>query len=173
MSPAQYKASGPVEPDRLVADQPRAGKAREPAEIDMAFLKRVMPGDIAGQHARIGCLDIAADQGDPHSGQRPHAKALQHMDMGVAAAHEDEIVSDRTALPHRHTMPERRAKNEPRVRPPFPESREKIVATLLNRRPQRKTHSISWAWALTRCFAGSGIRRTKQGLAGEFGMLSP
>jgi hypothetical protein len=66
-------------------------------------------------------------------------------------------------------MPERRAKNEPTGPPAIPESREKLVAALLNHRPQRKKHSISLAWAFTRCFAGSGIWRAKQGLAAEFG----
>ena len=135
VGPAQHKMPGPVEADRLVADQPRAGKAREPAEIDVAFLKGVMPGDIAGQHARIGRLDIAADQRDPHPRHRPHAKALQHMDMGMAAADENEILSDRNALLHRLTMPERRAKNEPTVCSPFPDIREKFAPA----RPNHQT----------------------------------
>src|SRR6516162_10826929 len=101
MGAAQHEAPGPVEADRLVADQPRPGKAREPAEIDVALLKGVMPGDTARQHARIGRLDVAADQGDAHPRHRPHAKALQHTDMGMPAADEDEILSDRNALLHR------------------------------------------------------------------------
>ena len=60
------------------------------------------------------------------------------MDMGVAAADEDEVLGDRNALLHRLTMPERRAKNEPTVCSPFPESREKIVPALLNRWPPEK-----------------------------------
>ena len=52
----------------------------------MAFIETVMPGDIAGQHPRIGGFGIAGDQGDAHPRHRPHAKALQHMDVGVAAA---------------------------------------------------------------------------------------
>ena len=91
---------GPVEADRLVADQPRPGKAREPAEIDLALLKGVMPGDVTRQHAGIGRLDVAADQGDAHAGHRPHAKALQHADMGMAAPDENEILSDSNALLH-------------------------------------------------------------------------
>ena len=39
MGVAQQHAIGPVEPDRFVADQPRAGKSREPAEIDVAFVE--------------------------------------------------------------------------------------------------------------------------------------
>src|SRR6516162_7491543 len=113
MGAAQHEAPGPVEADRLVADQPRPGKAREPAEIDVALLKGVMPGDTARQHARIGRLDVAADQRDPHARHRPHAKGLQHMDMGMPAADEDEVLSDRNALLHRthyaRALPERRA----------------------------------------------------------------
>jgi len=101
MATAQHKTPGPVETDRLVADQPRPGKAGEPAGIDMALLKGVMPGDVAWQHARIGRLDVAADQGDADTGHRPHAKSLQHADMGLAAADEDEILSDRNPLLHR------------------------------------------------------------------------
>ena len=97
---AEHKMPNPVEADCLVADQPRAGKPREPTEIDMAFGKSVMPRDIARQHAGIGRLDVAADQGDPHTGHRPHAKALQHMDMGMAAAAQYEVLSDRNLLLH-------------------------------------------------------------------------
>ena len=71
------------------------------AAFDRLFTTGAPPGDIARQHARIGRLDIAGDQGQPQPGHRPHAKAFQHMDMGMAAADEDEILSDRYALLHR------------------------------------------------------------------------
>jgi hypothetical protein len=76
-------------------------KACEPAEIDVAFLKGVTPGNITRQHARIGRLDLAGDEGDADAGRRPHAKALQHMDMGMPAADENEVLSERRTLPHR------------------------------------------------------------------------
>ena len=98
MAAAHDAARGAVEPHRLVVDQPRAGKPREAHQIDMAFLKPEKPGDIAGQHAGIGRLDIARDQGQADPGGRAHAKALQHMDMSMAATHEDEILSDRNRL---------------------------------------------------------------------------
>ena len=98
---AQYRMPVAVETERLVADQARAGKARKPAEIDVAFLKRVMPGNVTRQHARIGCLDVAGNEGDAHAGHRPHAKALQHMDMSVSAADENEVLRDRRTLLHR------------------------------------------------------------------------
>src|SRR5271166_1075335 len=121
---AQHRTPAPVEADRLVADQPRSGKPREPTEIDVALLKGVMPRDIARQHARIGRLDVAADQGDAHTGHRPHAKTLQHADMSMAAADENEILSDRNALLHRlhyaRAPPGRRAEPDAgRVRVPW------------------------------------------------------
>ena len=113
MAPAQHEMPGWVEADRLVADQPCGGKAREPAEIDVALLKGVVPGDIARQHAGIGRLTVAADQGDAHPGHRPHAKALQHANMGMAATDENEVLSDRRTLLHRlhyaRALPGRRA----------------------------------------------------------------
>ncbi len=109
MGAAQHLAPGAVDADRLVADQPRAGKPRQPAEVDVAFVEIVMAGDPARQHARIGGLDIAGDQGHAHPGHRPHAKAFQHMDMGMPAADEHEILGDRDRLPHRLFMPQRRS----------------------------------------------------------------
>src|SRR5260370_13628356 len=53
MVPAQNLALAAVETDRLVMDQPRPGKARQPTQVDVAFLETVMPGDIARQHAGI------------------------------------------------------------------------------------------------------------------------
>jgi hypothetical protein len=67
----------------------------------VALFKGITPRDIPRQHARIGRLDVAADERDARPGHRPHAKALQHADMGMAAADENEILSDRNALLHR------------------------------------------------------------------------
>jgi hypothetical protein len=104
---AQHVASGAVEANRFVMDQPRAGETRQAQQIDMAFGERIMPGDIAGQHPRIGGLDIAGDEGEAHAGDRPHPEPLQHMDMGMPAADEHEVPVDRNARLHRATMPER------------------------------------------------------------------
>jgi hypothetical protein len=109
---AQEAAFAAVEADRLVADQPRAGKAGQPAEIDVAGFEGVMACDVARQHARIRGLDIASDQSYPHAGHRTHAKAFQHMGMGMAAADQNQILSDRNRLLHRATMPEHRMEDE-------------------------------------------------------------
>ncbi len=103
---AQHGALSRVEADCLVADQARAGEARKAAEIDVAFLKRVMPGDVARQHAGIGRLDVAGDERHAHPRRRPHAKALQYVDMGMTAPDEHKILSDRNWLLHcRHYAP--------------------------------------------------------------------
>src|SRR5690348_6672491 len=100
MGAAQDRALGPVEAESLVTDQPGAGKAREPAEIDMAFLERVMPRDVARQHPRIRRLDIARNECDAHARHRPHAKGLQYVHMSMPAADEHEILIDCFTLPH-------------------------------------------------------------------------
>ena len=74
--PSAWTAAPAVQTDGFVMDQPRAGKARQPHQIDMAFGKAVEPGDIARQHAGIGRLDIAGDQCQAHPWHRPHAEAL-------------------------------------------------------------------------------------------------
>ena len=61
VSAAQQAAFAAVKADRLVADQPRAGEAGQPAEIDVAFVEGVMSGDPTRQHARIRGLDIPGD----------------------------------------------------------------------------------------------------------------
>src|SRR5579862_5357791 len=100
MGAAQDVMGIAVEADRLIMDQPRAGKAGEPYQVDMAVLKAVMARDIAGQHPGIGRLQFARDQRQAHAFFRLHAKAFQHVDMRVAAADEDEILGNRNELLH-------------------------------------------------------------------------
>jgi hypothetical protein len=92
-----------------------------------------MPGDITRQHPGIGRLDIAGDEADAHTRERPHAKALQDMDMGMPATDQDEILGNRLTL-HRPTMPEPRREDEqsragPRDSPKFPCFRGKYKKT--------------------------------------------
>ncbi len=109
---AQHLALAAVEADRLVADQPGAGKAREASEIDVALVKAIMAGDPAGQHPRIGGFDVAGDEGQAHPRHRAHGKALQHTDMGVPAADKDQVVGDCNLMPHRPTMPQPGSEDE-------------------------------------------------------------
>jgi hypothetical protein len=69
-----------------------AGEAGQRAEVDVDVVEAVMAGDVARQHARIGRDDVARDQGQPDSRQRPHGKAPQHLDMAVSAADQHQVL---------------------------------------------------------------------------------
>ena len=43
-----------VDAGRAGQNQPGTGKAREPDQIDLKAVTRIVPGDMAGQHAGIG-----------------------------------------------------------------------------------------------------------------------
>ena len=90
--PEQHQPAGAVEPDRLGMDQSRAGAGREGGEIDVAVVEAVAAGDEARKHAGIGGADIARDQRHLHTGHGPLAEACQHMDMGMAAAHQHQML---------------------------------------------------------------------------------
>src|ERR1051325_980013 len=85
-------------------DQSRPGEAREAPQIDMALLEAVMPGDIARQHAGIGGLYVARDQGHANPGLRPHAEAFQHMHMRMATADKHQIAVYRSRGLHRSVL---------------------------------------------------------------------
>src|SRR5262249_2644888 len=74
----------------------------------------IMPRNVAWQHPGIGCLDLTRDEADAHPRHRPHAKALQHMDMGVPAADQDQILGDHLTPLHPPTMPEPHPEDERR-----------------------------------------------------------
>src|SRR5262249_60236540 len=88
---AQHNLPRSVQADRFVADQPRASKTREPAEIDVALLERIMSRDVARQHAGIRRLDITRDERHAYTGHRAHAKALQDMDMRLTPPQKDQV----------------------------------------------------------------------------------
>ena len=54
-----------------------------------------MPCDITGQHAGIGRMQVACDQGEAQAGQRVHGKIFQHGQMAVAATDENKVFDDR------------------------------------------------------------------------------
>ena len=89
----QHQPARPVESDRFGMDQAGTGARGEGGEIDVAFVEAVAAGDEAREHAGIGCAHVARDQGDLHAGHGPLAEARQHMDVGMAAAHQHEILA--------------------------------------------------------------------------------
>ena len=64
----------------------------------MAVVEGILAGDEARDHARVGGLDVAPDQREPHAGHRLHAETLHHMDMGMAAANQNEILQEGRGL---------------------------------------------------------------------------
>ena len=75
---------------------PESGAER--SQVDMAFLEAVVAGDEARDHAGVGRLDVAADQGHPRVLQWPLAKLLEHVDMGMAAADQHQISHQPTRI---------------------------------------------------------------------------
>ena len=69
----------------------RAGEPREPLQIDMRVLERVMPRDEPRQHARVRRLDPARNQRQPDARHRAHAELPQDRDMAVPTAQQDQI----------------------------------------------------------------------------------
>ena len=106
--PAQHPLVGGIEADRLVMEELGAGEAGQRPEVDMGVIEAVMSGDQARQHARIGRVGIPADQRQADAGDRPHAEALEHGDMAVAAAEQHQILEHRNiGLLHRLLVPAR------------------------------------------------------------------
>jgi hypothetical protein len=90
-----------VEPLDLAVIEPGAGETCQRTEVDMAFVKVVMSGDVAGQHAGVGGMDVPCDQRQAQAGEGAHAKTAQHRDVGVAAADQHQVLRDgRVGLLH-------------------------------------------------------------------------
>ena len=60
----------------------------------MGVVEGVVAGDQPGQHARIGRVQVAGDDGDAHAGNRTHAEPAEHDDVAVATPDEDEVLED-------------------------------------------------------------------------------
>ena len=99
---AERRAAPAVDPTALkvqgrgfVVDEPGAGEAAKPAQVDVQVLPFVPAGDMPRQHARIGAVDLPGQDGQTDAGQGRHAKRLKHLHMAVAAANEQQIANRR------------------------------------------------------------------------------
>jgi len=70
----------------------RPGKTGQRTGVDMGFVDTVTAGDESGQHAGIGCVHLAADQGKAHARDRLHAELAQHRNVGVAGADQHDVL---------------------------------------------------------------------------------
>ena len=85
---------GAVEPGGALAHEPGAGEARQAHEVDLELGARVVPCDVAGQHAGVGGARVRVDQREPRAGQRVHRPAAQDERVGVAAADQHEVAGE-------------------------------------------------------------------------------
>ena len=92
---AQHALAVAVDADGFIAKKARAGELGQATQIDMHLVVSVMAGDVAGQHARIRRVRVAADQRQAHARNRLHAEALEHADVTVATADQNDIPQDR------------------------------------------------------------------------------
>ena len=80
--------------------EPGAGEPAQRREIDVDVVKVVVTRHQSGQHAGVGRMDIACDQRQPHAGDRVHPEPLEHRNVGVPAAYQDEVLDDGDAALH-------------------------------------------------------------------------
>ena len=92
---AQHLATGAVQADDLVLEKTRTRKAGQRAQIDVHIVMAVVACNVAGQHARVGRVAVAADQRQAHTRHGLHAPHLEHDSMAVAAADQHNIAQDR------------------------------------------------------------------------------
>ena len=87
----QHAPRSTIDANHFPSNQCGLRKPAQPVEVDMHLIPRIVPGDIAGQHAGVGARGCAADQREPHPRLRLHRKAPQHPDVGVATAHQHQV----------------------------------------------------------------------------------
>jgi len=92
---ADHAALAAVDVDHLIAVEAGAGELTQPAQVDMHIVERIMTGDVARQHAGIGRVGVATDDGQADTGLWLHGKAHQHADVAVPTADQDDITHDR------------------------------------------------------------------------------
>ncbi len=94
----QQATAGRIDPGGPRHDAARAGAQRQRPHVDLEVFAAVLSGHEAGDHAGVDRDRLVHDQGEARAGDRPgrqrHRPAPEHLDVGVAAAHQDEIVPD-------------------------------------------------------------------------------
>ena len=76
---------------RLVEDDPGAGEPGQSNKIDLKIFARVMPGNIAGQHARVRAGGIRGDKCYARACKRLHSPLAQDERMTMSAPDKDQI----------------------------------------------------------------------------------
>ncbi len=82
-------------------DHPRPGAPGQRQDVDLQLVGAVLAGDEARHHARVDGDRRVHHQRQPAARRRLHGEAAQHLDVGVAAADEDEVAESRRGSGHR------------------------------------------------------------------------
>ena len=80
-----------VDPGRRRHDDARHRAARERDDVDLELVGTVLPGDEARDHPRVHRHGTVDDNGHVSRRRGLHGEAADHLDVGVAAPHEDEL----------------------------------------------------------------------------------
>ena len=110
-----------VDPGRRGVQDPRVREPRELPEVDVRLRRRVVPGDEAGEHPRVGGEHVARDEGEAHPGDRAHSETLEHRHVAVAAPDQHDVGRDgrgrvgvHVRAPRHREIPESRDRLGPR-----------------------------------------------------------
>ena len=76
------------------AHKARPGKHAQAHQVEVYFIKAVVAGHIAGQHARIRRVRVGANQRDAQARDGLHGQGFEHAYVAVAATHQDEVAQD-------------------------------------------------------------------------------
>jgi hypothetical protein len=64
----------------------------------MRLVECIAAGHQTRQHARIGRVHLAGDQRQPNARQLFHVEAPEHLDIGMARAHQHDILDHGSAV---------------------------------------------------------------------------
>jgi hypothetical protein len=76
-----------------------AGKAAEPAQVNVRVIEFVMSGDEAGKHACVRRRDIFGNEGNANAGHGSHPESFEDRDVRMAAANQYQVFDYRSYRP--------------------------------------------------------------------------
>ncbi|CAI8421718.1 MAG: Uncharacterised protein [Rhodospirillaceae bacterium] len=83
-----------VQPLDFPDQQPVPAQHTQPVEVHGNFIEAIAPSDVTGHHPRINRGSGAGNQRHPQARNRTHGEATQHLDVGMPATGEDEVVNN-------------------------------------------------------------------------------
>jgi hypothetical protein len=75
-----------IDPNHFVVIEASPGKVREGAQVDVDFIKVVVPRDKTGKHSRIRGVNIARDHREANARKPRHTEAPEHGHVTVSTA---------------------------------------------------------------------------------------